>query len=266
MMNQQPDKLFREKLEPLNRPVSATAWDKVESRLDKRNNKLWMKVAASLLLIALVSVGVWLSTDKPTLHQLAEEKTGRQNSVDTVADTNKIDSTKHQAPETKAVEEVKQKPEVFIAKENKAQQRRKTVKNPDGIEQKQIIETDEDADQHSAIALVDSQQPIEAPETTVARTGQPDEQIHTTHEVKPVVRTESITIVLTANEVNDKYLDKKSLAEATSEEKKPSTLRKLLDKAYDLKNNEDAFGDLRQKKNEILALNFKNDKQRSENK
>jgi hypothetical protein len=42
-------------------------------------------------------------------------------------------------------------------------------------------------------------------------------------------------------------------------------LRKLLDKAYDLKHNQDPLGDLRQKKNEIFALNFKNDKQRSEN-
>jgi hypothetical protein len=51
------------------------------------------------------------------------------------------------------------------------------------------------------------------------------------------------------------------LAEATPELKKPSTLKKLLDKAYDLKHNQDAFGELRQKKNEILALNFKNEKQ-----
>jgi hypothetical protein len=63
-----------------------------------------------------------------------------------------------------------------------------------------------------------------------------------------------------------KYLDKKSLAQATSGEKKPSTLRKLLDKAYDLKHNQDPFGDLRQKKNEILALNFRSEKQRSQNK
>jgi hypothetical protein len=66
--------------------------------------------------------------------------------------------------------------------------------------------------------------------------------------------------------VNAKYLDKKSLAEATSNEKKPSRLRKLLDKAYDLKHNQEPFADLRQKKNEILALNFKNEKQPSQNK
>jgi hypothetical protein len=77
---------------------------------------------------------------------------------------------------------------------------------------------------------------------------------------------EGVTLIYSAEEVNEKYLNKKALAEATSDNKKPSTLRKLFDKAYDLKHNQDPFGDLRQKKNEILALNFKNEKQRSQNK
>jgi hypothetical protein len=38
-----------------------------------------------------------------------------------------------------------------------------------------------------------------------------------------------------------------------------------LQKASDLKSNQDPFGDLREKKNEILALNFKNEK-RGQNK
>jgi hypothetical protein len=53
--------------------------------------------------------------------------------------------------------------------------------------------------------------------------------------------------------------------DATPEDKKPSTFKKLLSRAYDLKNNQDPIGELRQKKNEILALNFKKDK-RGQNK
>jgi hypothetical protein len=73
-----------------------------------------------------------------------------------------------------------------------------------------------------------------------------------------------IVITITAAE-SEKYLDKVALAEATSDEKKPSTFQKLLKKADDLKNNQDPFGELRQRKNEILALNFKNEK-RGQNK
>ena len=72
-------------------------------------------------------------------------------------------------------------------------------------------------------------------------------------------------IIFAAEDIDTKYLDKKALAEATSDAKKSSTLKKLLDKAYDLKYNQDPFGDLRQKKNEILALNFRKKNNVSEN-
>jgi hypothetical protein len=89
-------------------------------------------------------------------------------------------------------------------------------------------------------------------------------QIETTS-VPAETEHEKITLVYTAKDVEE-YLDKKSLAEATSDSKKSSTLKKLLKKANDLTNNQDPFGELRQKKNEILALNFKNEKQRGQNK
>ena len=73
------------------------------------------------------------------------------------------------------------------------------------------------------------------------------------------------TLIITTKE-SDEYLNKKELAQATSKEKKSSTLKKLLKKADDLTNDQDPFGELRQKKNEILALNFKTDKQRGQNK
>jgi hypothetical protein len=78
--------------------------------------------------------------------------------------------------------------------------------------------------------------------------------------VQAVEEKKNITIVFTAEEVNEKYLVKKTDAEATADEKEASGLKKLLDKAYDLKHNQDPLGSLRQKKDEILAMNFKNEK------
>ena len=83
--------------------------------------------------------------------------------------------------------------------------------------------------------------------------------------IKTEVQPKNITLVYTAKDVEE-YLDKKALAEATSDHKKSSTFKKLLKKANDLTSNQDPFGELRQKKNEILALNFKNEKQRGQNK
>ena len=79
-----------------------------------------------------------------------------------------------------------------------------------------------------------------------------------------VVPERSMTLVFNTRET-EAYLDKNSLGEATEDGKDASTFKKLLQKARDLKTNQDPIGDLRLKKNEILALNFKNDK-RGQNK
>ena len=75
----------------------------------------------------------------------------------------------------------------------------------------------------------------------------------------------ALKIVFTVEEVNKKYLNKSAVAEATSPANETSTIQKLLDKAYDLKHNQDPLGELRQKKNEILALNFGGERQRTDN-
>ena len=59
-MNQQPDELFRQKMEGFQKPAPATAWEKIAAAQNKRSNKgLWLKLAASLLLLALVIYTRW---------------------------------------------------------------------------------------------------------------------------------------------------------------------------------------------------------------
>jgi hypothetical protein len=111
---------------------------------------------------------------------------------------------------------------------------------------------------------------VEEKESTASANEESSETYEESSEtyVKPAVETKEkasgITLTITVDEAN-KYLDKNALAQATSEERKSSTFKKLLKKANDLKSNQDPFGDLREKKNEILALNFKNEK-RGQNK
>ena len=87
---------------------------------------------------------------------------------------------------------------------------------------------------------------------------------HSSHESQTSSPRKTRTIVFTPEEVNQKYLSRKNEARATSEAKQPSTLRNLLDKAQDLKHNQDPLGEIRQKKDEILAMNFRKEKQRTE--
>ena len=67
---------------------------------------------------------------------------------------------------------------------------------------------------------------------------------------------ENFKLILEVEEVDSKYLNKDVVAEATTETQKASGLKKLLHKAYHLKDNQDAFAELRDMKNELLALDL----------
>lgn len=73
-----------------------------------------------------------------------------------------------------------------------------------------------------------------------------------------------LVIVLTSEEVNAKYLLKTGETQATSEQKKSSRLQKFAALAHNL-SNEDILGDLRDRKNELFAFNFLDDKKGKKN-
>ena len=80
-MNQQPDKLFRDKLEGYQKPAPASAWEKIAAAQSKKNDKWpWLKVAASIAFVA--AAGYTLLPERKTsdlsnesLTKPAEEKT-----------------------------------------------------------------------------------------------------------------------------------------------------------------------------------------------
>jgi hypothetical protein len=247
-MNQQPDKFFREKLEGFNKPVPSNAWNRVEARLGKKNNTaLWLKVAASLTLLAVATLLLW---PRPTTIQVPVAKVNPPP-MQKPADNKSVAEPAEKITPSKKIDDTGDLTSAAVKKSSRTKTNVKKVEvsNDPVVAFEKTIELvqEENRTQQKAI------------ETTVITPV-------VTASLEPAEEKDGVTLILTAAEVNEKYLDKKSLAEATSNEKKPSTLRKLLNKAYDLKHNQDPFGDLRQKKNEILALNFKSEKQRSQNK
>src|SRR5687768_8657676 len=81
MMNQQPDKFFREKLEGHRKVVPASAWSKVGAKLDKKNSKpLWLKVAAAIILLITSSVIVIMNRDTDAITTISEKKQQDQQS------------------------------------------------------------------------------------------------------------------------------------------------------------------------------------------
>jgi hypothetical protein len=250
-MNQQPDKLFREKLEGYQKPAPASAWEKIAAAQSKKNDKwLWLKIAASIAFVAVIGYMSWPEPKTENISQELSTKPEVKTSEQVPPISEKIADVK---PETTQPSATSDKGSVPISKRKNIV--KKMSPRKDDVQNQNIAE----ATKEETLPL---QSEVEIDIASVETITQP--QIETTS-VPAETEHEKITLVYTAKDVEE-YLDKKSLAEATSDSKKSSTLKKLLKKANDLTNNQDPFGELRQKKNEILALNFKNEKQRGQNK
>ena len=249
MTNQQPDKFFREKLADYHKPAPAGAWDRIESSLKKTEPRFaWWKVAASLLLLTAIAYVLWLQTSGPTTQPISqarpETESPRAKSIEPQIDS----SEKSQNTDELQAE---QAPIEIAAKDKKSSDNKVSPKpirahKKNGSEIASLVPSTDEKFQSVETS---------SPETVSSQV---------VPSVQPIKKSPSIKMTITVEET-DKYLDKNALAEATSKERKSSTFKKLLKRANELTTNQDPFGDLRVKKNEILALEFRNDK-RGQNK
>jgi hypothetical protein len=251
-MNQQTDRLFKEKLEGFRKPAPANAWARVESQLDKKKNKaIWLRIAAAIVFIMAATAALYVFEKTNPDSRISKTLPARPESEL---------PTESKLPGKSNID-IKHQISVNLQKESNGKKLRVAHKKR-MLSADQVKDTVNAIEKTTALDLAIGDISLPVPENAV-------ESIHVTAQTTPVNEVAQadagLKIIYTSQEVDEKYLDKKALAQATSEEKKPSTLRKLLEKAYSLKHNQDPLGELRQKKNEILALDFKREKQRSQN-
>lgn len=244
MNQQQPDNFFRQKLHNYQKPAPQGAWKKIESALEKKTQPkfVWWKVAAVFFLIAGAAYILWFNnsdTDQLPLARAEEKPTQIPEKSELTKPEKPVEDKMTGADENKEPEAIR------------PQQSEKRIPRPNN----EKVKTPVAIDSHPVLAKEDDIIPELPSNETVS---------HTVENLETQVNKSTITLTFSSEETSQ-YLNKNSLAEATSNEKKPSSLKKFLKKANDLKSNQDPFGDLRERKNEILALNFKNDK-RGQNK
>lgn len=239
-MNQQPDTLFRKKLTAHQTKVPSQAWERIELTLNKKNRRAiwWTAAAATFLVFTVVLILLPDKNSEPGSERssLTENKAVTRSQEDTESEIRqpvpeqKIainkEQTTHTAP---AINEKKIETSGIMSEHKKAAPLRSTPA--------EIIVTKKDS------TLVDPTSILR--ELSVEETG-----------------NEHIKLVFEATDVNKKYLVQPAVTEATSSEKKASTFKKILLKAQELKTNQDPLGELREVKNEILALEFKSKKNR----
>jgi len=242
-MKQQPDKLFRDKLLSHSKDVPPMLWDRIESGLEKKKSSFtWLFVAASIT----VAMAAGYLFYNGALETNNSKVAGVQSPIDSTTTESAIPVKDHLSDGKITIEEPRPSP---------VKRKSEGKKNIAKKSENSLTVTPADE-----LILEEPVQPVL--QDSVARPYEPSPQLA----FKAIPKgEENITIVITTEQTNQ-YLVNNKISEATSDEKKSSTLKKLLKKAADLKVNQDPFGDLRQKKNEILALNFRSEKQRGQKK
>lgn len=256
-MKAQIDKLFRDKLEQHSLEAPPLAWGKIESALPKKNKSfIWLKVAASLLVLIAAAILLW-PQEKSTPLVAEHNKPIEKNLNNKVQDQEKINQATQKAKSNTDKKEIKTESKKETQLPGKPAQQKTSLPVMNFSKQESLIVANDHVDLKHETVLE---------ETKTHAVVNPQEVLSTTTEtsVAANLNQESNTLVLAASDVS-KYLNKNLISDATTEEENTSSFRKLLDKASDLKNSETGLSELRQKKNEILALNFRNDKRERNN-
>lgn len=249
-MQPQPDKLFREKLEQHGILAPEHIWSRIEKEIPVRQRTFFTwKIAAALLLL-MVSVALLIPsvTTTPDSSLLSEKSTlervlpTQKNQVADHSTTPSATKEKHELPKKNSIEPVQKKSGASILPSKET-----------SVELLAITTPDEEPQNLTVIDL--NEQAIEA---------NAEHSIPLTAEVPTALEEPSTSIVLAAAEVNQKYLLTTKTAQATSDTENTSSFRKLIDKATSFKNNSSGLAELRQKKNEMLALNTEKLRNRNE--
>lgn len=240
-MKQHPDALFREKLEQHTLTAPQTAWSRIENKMPAASNTFFIWKVAAAVLIVIVSIAL-LIPGKPSNSSLViNDNTPAQKMV---KDNVEVLATPSVQKKKENIEKTVTKTEQPVLKESTLRSRELThIESVEVLieEQTESIASLEVSEQPAALIEEETTEPV----------------------VQPVVSDEAITIVLTAEEVNTKYLHTPP-TQATSEAETTSSFRKLIDKAAAFKNNTSGLAELRQKKNEMLASNTEKLRNRNE--
>lgn len=222
-MTSQPDKLFRDKLENFQQPAPTGAWDKIEQKLEKPYKIVWLRVAAGIILLSVAAILLWPANK--TEHVFTETKGKTPVKNNEAIQKQQPEKNNKATPELEHISPVRTTQTAVVQKTTK---------------QTPVNKVQEEKKDSVSILL-----PVPQTPELIAEVVKP--------EVKQIA---SNTIVYRADEVNSKFLKKKLSPEATPATEEASGIQKLIGLAYTAKNSDTGLGNLRQKKDEILALNF----------
>ena len=239
-MTSSPDKQFREGLEHYKKNPPPPAWGRIESGLHKNKNRsIWYSAAAAVMLL----IGATFILLRSNVNQIDNPSLALEQKSNT--------EITYQQPISSTVNEpiAPQKESAPVIQPNSRKANTSKRENP--IVQKE----------NNSIGMVSNEIPSEASTPQPAAEAITAQEPATLNDVATSA-TRSNKIVYSSGEVNSRFLKKevktpvhvKEKAPETTPEKTQTPIQKIIDIAANLKYEENALGELREKKNEILSL------------
>ncbi len=225
-MSNRIDQLFKDTLSEHKVSPSAEAWIKVQSGLSKTNeiSIVWRLAAAFVLFGALV--GAWSFLNNEELIKSVE-----------LAKTNKLsDPEKNLIEKQLELKTTTTKPNITQIKKSEKRKTTNVIKTEEQHSNSEIIDMDNIEWQTTIENAV-----IETKSVLFAQTSQPEKPVVIEFKLESLTKPPTVEIVQTHEQEN-------------------SGLKRILETARDVKNGDSDFGNIREAKNQLFALDFKKDK------
>jgi hypothetical protein len=231
-MENQMDKLFKDKLESHSLPPSEDGWSKVEAKLSKKNNAIAWRIAAAILLMGSSAALIYWSHKSDVPQSIAIDQSKKPNNPAVTSPLKKAEPAEEAVMEKRKISKaptIKKKPTTPSVHLPDQKEEEKTL-TPSTIELQKTI----------TVALVNENKPEEK------------------------MKSEATSSTKVASTAPKPIKLEFTLDDLTSEEKtvatgevKNSGLKRVLELAREVKNGE---GPIREMKNDLFALNFKKNK------
>ena len=238
-MTSLPDKQFRDSLEHYKKSPPPQAWDRIETGLHKNKSRtIWVSAAAAFLLLISASFLLWHSSESQTTTPSAAMKQMSGNEI-----TNTISVP--QSPRAPIASPVKETDPVLVSPSQKTISKQKTTP---------LIQEEANATATVSNETL-SEVPIAQTQTTAISSEPTPRPVTTADASSSSLRSNKI--VYSSGEVNSRFLKKESSASVAivpAPEKPQTGIKKIIEIASNLKYEENALGELREMKNEILSL------------
>ena len=260
MKNQALDNLFKNKLAELRKEPPANTWERIQANTKKeRFPWIYIRIAAAVVILAVFAGIIWIFTsNQPAVKIIAIHGTP----VDERAEKQSNEHKQQVVDENKAIEGLAQanKPEQKTTEKPQAESGPPKKQNPVTAQNKLTI--DKTANKKSEQLAKSTETESNQPETYNQQPATRTQKGESSYQQQETRKRGTRAVTFNIEEFTAARIPETTNVPANDVEKK-TTWKKVVDFAKNIKDGKETIGEIREAKNELFALNFKNKNENS---